>query len=71
MILLEKTDISSYAIPFPTLPYSYPSISQQYNLNHATFIPYMETASDSLHDIWGWKKVVKNLAAYVINHLYK
>ena len=31
----------------------------------------METASDSLHDIWGWKKVVKNLAAYVINHLYK
>ena len=31
-----------------------------------------ETASDSLHDVRGWKKVVKNLAAYVLKHnLYK
>ena len=31
----------------------------------------METASDSLHDIRGWKKVVKNLGAYDFNLLYK
>ena len=31
----------------------------------------METASDSLHDINGWKKVVKNLGAYDFNLLYK
>ena len=40
-------------------------------MNHETFIPYTETASDSLHDVWGLKKVVKNLAAYVIHLLYK
>ena len=31
----------------------------------------MEMASDSLHDIRGWKKVVKNLGAYDFNLLYK
>ena len=31
----------------------------------------METASDSFHDVRGWKKVVKNLAAYDFKHLYK
>ena len=30
-----------------------------------------DTASDSLHDIRGWKKVVKNLGAYDFNLLYK
>ena len=28
-------------------------------------------ASDSLHNVRGWKKVVKNLAAYVFKLLYK
>ena len=31
----------------------------------------METASDSLYDIKGWKKVGKNLGAYDFNVLYK
>ena len=30
-----------------------------------------ETASDSLHDFRGWKKVVKNLGAYDFKLLYK
>ena len=30
-----------------------------------------ETASDSLQDVRGWKKVVKNLGAYDFKLLYK
>jgi hypothetical protein len=30
-----------------------------------------ETATDSLHDVRAWKKVVKNLAAYDFKLLYK
>ena len=30
----------------------------------------MEMASDSLHDVRGWKKVVKNMAGYDFKLLY-
>ena len=50
--------------PMPTL--------QQSNLYHATLHSLeTETASDSLHGVRGWKKVVKNLAAFVFKLLYK
>ena len=46
---------------------------QTYPFFHLQQIETIETdtASDSLHDVRGWKKVVKNLGIHVINHLFK
>ena len=60
---------SNWNIPIPTHLFR----NKTTWIKYATFIVYtieMETASDSLHDIRGWK-VVKNLGAYDFNLLYK